>query len=116
MLSSVWTCSPIGISFNVSLFLSNLYLQTVVAHVRYNFANEGVISTHKNVLAYILCISVVDHSDVTVDEIIYLASEFAGDAPEQYEVCGVSFLRLAIIRLMFRCWLGISQWLDQSVE
>lgn len=48
--------------------------------------NEGVISTHKNVLAYILCISVVDHSDVTVDEIVYLASEFAGDAPEQYEV------------------------------
>lgn len=53
---------------------------------RYNFANEGVISTHKNVLAYILCISVVDHTDVTVDEIIYLASEFAGDGQEQYGV------------------------------
>ncbi|KAI9743495.1 MAG: hypothetical protein M1818_002808 [Claussenomyces sp. TS43310] len=51
---------------------------------RYNFSNEGVISTHKNVLAYILCISVVDHADVTVDEIIYLASEFAGDGPDQY--------------------------------
>jgi len=46
---------------------------------KYNFSNEGVISTHKNVLAYILCISVVDHKDVTVDELIYLASEFAGD-------------------------------------
>ena len=51
---------------------------------KYNFANEGVISTHKNVFAYILCISVVDHADVTVDEIINLASEFAGDNPEQY--------------------------------
>ena len=51
---------------------------------RYNFSNEGVISTHKNVLAYILCISVVDHTDVTVDEMVYLASEFAGDAPDQY--------------------------------
>ena len=46
---------------------------------KYNFSNEGVVSTHKNILAYILCISVVDHRDVTVDELIYLASEFAGD-------------------------------------
>jgi hypothetical protein len=46
---------------------------------KYNFHNEGVISSHKNILAYILCISVVDHRDVTVDELIYLASEFAGD-------------------------------------
>ena len=46
---------------------------------KYNFASKGVISTHKNILAYILCISVVDHRDVTVDELIYLASEFAGD-------------------------------------
>jgi hypothetical protein len=46
---------------------------------KYNFATQGVISTHKNILAYILCISVVDHRDVTVDELIYLASEFAGD-------------------------------------
>ena len=57
---------------------------------RYNFHNEGVISIHKNVLAYILCISVVDHMDVTVDEIVYLASEFAGDEPEKYEVCSRS--------------------------
>lgn len=46
---------------------------------KYNFSNKGVISNHKNILAYILCISVVDHRDVTVDELIYLASEFAGD-------------------------------------
>lgn len=46
---------------------------------KYNFSTKGVISTHKNILAYILCISVVDHQDVTVDELIYLASEFAGN-------------------------------------
>ena len=46
---------------------------------KYNFSSEGVIANHKNILAYILCISVVDHRDVTVDELIYLASEFAGD-------------------------------------
>lgn len=53
---------------------------------RYNFANEGVIGTHKNVLAYILCTSVVDHNELTVDEMVYLASEFAGDSREQYQV------------------------------
>lgn len=53
---------------------------------RYNFANEGVISSHKNVLAYILCTSVVDHNDLTVDEMVYLANEFAGGARDQYEV------------------------------
>ena len=46
---------------------------------KYNFTNKGVISNAKNILAYIMCISVVDHRDVTVDELIYLASEFAGD-------------------------------------
>lgn len=46
---------------------------------KYNFVNKGVIANHKNILAYILCIKVVDHRDVTVDELVYLASEFAGD-------------------------------------
>ena len=46
---------------------------------KYNFASRGVISTHKNILAYILSISVVNYRDGTVDALIYLASEFAGD-------------------------------------
>lgn len=46
---------------------------------KYNFTNKGVVANTKNMLAYIMCISVVDHRDVTVDELIYLASEFAGD-------------------------------------
>jgi hypothetical protein len=28
----------------------------------------------------------VDHQDVTPDEMVYLASKFAGDESEQYEV------------------------------
>ena len=44
-----------------------------------NVVTSGVILSHKNILAYILCISIVDHRDVTVDRLIYLASEFAGD-------------------------------------
>ena len=46
---------------------------------KYNFTNIGVIADTKNLLAYTMCISVVDHRDVTQDELIYLASESAGD-------------------------------------
>ena len=46
---------------------------------KYNFAHTGAIGAYKNIMAYILCVSVVDHRDVTLDELIYLASEHAGD-------------------------------------
>ncbi|KAJ8089193.1 hypothetical protein AAF712_014854 [Marasmius tenuissimus] len=77
-----------GESYDEKFFVCikhNAIIRVDMMTYRYNFHNEGVISTHKNVLAYILCISVVDHMDVTVDEIVYLASEFAGDEPEKYE-------------------------------
>lgn len=63
------------------MLYSNAIIRVDMYTYKYNFSNAGVISNHKNVLAYILCISVVDHKDVTVDELIYLASEFAGDGP-----------------------------------
>jgi hypothetical protein len=47
----------------------------------YTFSNEGVISNYKNILAYSLCDSVVDHRDLTVDKLIYLASEIASNGP-----------------------------------
>ncbi|KAL0062619.1 hypothetical protein AAF712_010553 [Marasmius tenuissimus] len=77
-----------GESYDQKFFVCikhNAIIRVDMMTYRYNFHNEGVISTHKNVLAYILCVSVVDHRDVTVDEIVYLASEFAGDEPDEYE-------------------------------
>ncbi|KAL0063531.1 hypothetical protein AAF712_009529 [Marasmius tenuissimus] len=77
-----------GESYDQKFFVCikhNAIIRVDMMTYRYNFHNEGVISTHKNVLAYILCVSVVDHNEVTVDEIVYLASEFAGDEPENYE-------------------------------
>ncbi|KAL0564192.1 hypothetical protein V5O48_017861 [Marasmius crinis-equi] len=77
-----------GESYDEKFFVCikhNAIIRVDMMTYRYNFHNEGVVSTHKNVLAYILCISVVDHMDVTVDEILYLASEFAGDEPEKYQ-------------------------------
>jgi len=77
-----------GESYDKKFFVClkhNAIIRVDMMTYRYNFHNEGFISTHKNILAYILCISVVNHAELTVDEIIYLASEFAGDKPEEYE-------------------------------
>ncbi|KAL8925066.1 MAG: hypothetical protein Q9208_003750 [Pyrenodesmia sp. 3 TL-2023] len=76
-----------GESYDEKFFVCikhNAIIRVDMYTYRYNFSNEGVISTHKNVLAYILCISVVDHRDVTDDEMIYLTSEFAGDDEKEY--------------------------------
>ncbi|KAJ5108645.1 hypothetical protein N7456_005320 [Penicillium angulare] len=77
-----------GESYDKKFFVCikhNAIIRVDMFTYRYNFSNEGVIATHKNVLAYVLCISVVDHNELTVDEMVYLASEFAGDGRDQYE-------------------------------
>ncbi|KEQ93048.1 hypothetical protein AUEXF2481DRAFT_31505 [Aureobasidium subglaciale EXF-2481] len=77
-----------GESYDKKFFVCikhNAIIRVDMYTYRYNFSNEGVIASHKNVLAYILCTSVVDHNDLTVDEMVYLASEFAGDARTEYE-------------------------------
>ncbi|KAL9077599.1 MAG: hypothetical protein Q9157_003295 [Trypethelium eluteriae] len=76
-----------GESYDEKFFVCikhNAIIRVDMYTYRYNFSTQGVISTHKNVLAYILCTSVVDHADVTPDEMIYLSSEFAGDREGEY--------------------------------
>ncbi|VDB86051.1 unnamed protein product [Peniophora sp. CBMAI 1063] len=38
----------------------------------------------ENIFGYVYCLSVVDHSQVTDDELVFLASEFAGDALNEF--------------------------------
>ncbi|KAK6535460.1 hypothetical protein TWF694_001917 [Orbilia ellipsospora] len=81
-LSAILGDCSAGESYDEKFFVCikhNAIIRVDMFTYKYNFRNEGVISNAKNILAYILCISVVDHRDVTVDELIYLASEFAGD-------------------------------------
>ncbi|MCJ1354385.1 MAG: hypothetical protein MMC33_004373 [Icmadophila ericetorum] len=83
-LSAILGDTSAGESYDKRFFVCvkhNAIIRVDMYTYKYNFSNEGVIANHKNILAYILCISVVDHRDVTVDELIYLASEFAGDGP-----------------------------------
>lgn len=63
----------------------------------------------------------MDHSDVTVDEIIYLASEFAGDAPEQYEVCYHEFRYImngpnTHSEFLICLTIGLLEWPYQDLE
>jgi hypothetical protein len=46
---------------------------------RYNFNSSNVMANAQDVLAYIFCVSVVNHMDLSVDELTYLLSEHAGD-------------------------------------
>jgi hypothetical protein len=46
---------------------------------RYNFNSEFVMAKAEDVLAYVFCVSVVNHMDLSVDELTYLLSEHAGD-------------------------------------
>ncbi|KAJ5992576.1 hypothetical protein N7451_008300 [Penicillium sp. IBT 35674x] len=72
----------IGYSDHPDLDNSNALIRVDMSTYRYKFTNEGVISNYKNVLAYIVCNFVVSHNDLTVDEMVYLASKFAGDERE----------------------------------
>ncbi|CVL03614.1 uncharacterized protein FMAN_15098 [Fusarium mangiferae] len=81
-LSAILGDSSAGESYDKKFFICikhNAIIRVDMYTYKYTFANEGVVDMHKNILAYILCISVVDHRNVTVDELVYLASEFAGD-------------------------------------
>ncbi|KAF5563896.1 hypothetical protein FPHYL_4922 [Fusarium phyllophilum] len=81
-LSAILSDSCAGESYDKKFFICvkhNAIIRVDMYTYKYTFANEGVIDVHKNILAYILCISIVDHRDVTLDELLYLASEFAGD-------------------------------------
>ncbi|KAF5240748.1 hypothetical protein FANTH_9417 [Fusarium anthophilum] len=81
-LSAILGDSSAGESYDKKFFICikhNSIIRVDVYTYKYTFANKGVVDMHRNILAYILCISVVDHRDVTLDELVYLASEFAGD-------------------------------------
>ncbi|THG98721.1 hypothetical protein EW026_g3524 [Hermanssonia centrifuga] len=46
---------------------------------RYNFEGTSVMANSENVFCYIFCLSVVDHRELNIDELVYLVSEYSGD-------------------------------------
>ena len=90
---------------------SNAIVRVDMYSYKYNFANKGAIATCKNIMAYILCISVVDHRDVTLDELVYLASEFSGDG-----AIGPGSGFEAYLEMLMRTWNQLSIVEKQTKE
>lgn len=54
---------------------NNAIVRADICLWKYHFSDKSLSSAHDVAVAYILCKSVVDHSKLTIDELIYLVSE-----------------------------------------
>lgn len=54
---------------------NNAFVRVDIACWKYNFTQEKIIAQSDSAVAYVLCKSVVDHSVLAIDELIYLATE-----------------------------------------
>jgi hypothetical protein len=61
----------------------NAIVRVDIASWRYNFTSEGVIGKVKDVFCCTFCKSVVDHTKVRLDTLLYLISRQAGDDKEK---------------------------------
>lgn len=57
----------------------NAIIRVDISAWRYNYTSEGIIGHVKDVMCCTFCKSVVDHSKVRLDTLVYLISEQAGD-------------------------------------
>lgn len=54
---------------------NNAFVRVDIACWKYNFTQEKIIAQSDSAVAYVLCKSVIDHSVLAIDELIYLATE-----------------------------------------
>ncbi len=45
---------------------------------KYQFSSKGIIANSQNVFCYTMCKSIVDHTKLTIDELLYMVTEMAG--------------------------------------
>ena len=64
---------------------NNALVRVDVKCWRWNFTSEGVISRCKNVFAFLIVKSIVDHRKLTLDELVYFLSESVGGDIEKVE-------------------------------
>lgn len=57
---------------------NNSIVRVDVCIWRYNFTSSGIMANAENVFCYLFCLSVVDRTKVTLDEIMFLISETVG--------------------------------------
>lgn len=66
-------------NFYVVAMEHNAIIRVDIATWRYNYSSEGIIGKVKDVMCSSFCKSVVDHTKVRLDTLVYLISEQAGD-------------------------------------
>lgn len=54
---------------------NNAFVRVDVACWKYNFSQTKILNQHDSAVAYILCKSVIDHTKLTIDELVYLTTE-----------------------------------------
>ncbi|ECF1925506.1 hypothetical protein E1L25_26620 [Salmonella enterica subsp. enterica serovar Newport] len=57
----------------------NAIIRVDISSWRYNYSSDGIIGKVKDVYCCTFCKSVVDHTKVRLDTLVYLISELAGD-------------------------------------
>ncbi len=57
---------------------NNAFVRVDVMAWRYEFSSVAVIGKVQNAFCYVFCKSIIDHTQITIDELIYLVSEMAG--------------------------------------
>lgn len=63
----------------------NAIIRVDISSWRYNYTSDGIIGKVKDVYCTTFCKSVVDHTKVRLDTLVYLISEQAGDDIDKLE-------------------------------
>lgn len=81
-LATVLGCETAGEqeeNFYVVYMEHNAIIRVDISVWRYNYSSEGIIGKVKDAFCCTFCKSVVDHTKVRLDTLVYLISEVAGD-------------------------------------
>lgn len=81
-LSTILGCETAGEqeeNFYVVYMEHNAIIRVDISVWRYNYSSEGIIGHVKDAFCCTFCKSVVDHTKVRLDTLVYLISEIAGD-------------------------------------
>lgn len=54
---------------------NNAFVRVDIACWKYNFSQTKILNQHDSAVAYVLCKSVIDHTKLTIDELVYLTTE-----------------------------------------
>ncbi|MBI4781619.1 MAG: hypothetical protein HY785_09845 [Oscillatoriophycideae cyanobacterium NC_groundwater_1537_Pr4_S-0.65um_50_18] len=64
---------------------NNAFVRADIAIWKYHMESTKIIDDSDTAVAYVLCKSVIDHTKITIDELIYLVSDALAERPQHFE-------------------------------